>query len=177
MSQRSARLHSLVAALGLAVVPLATTGCMMLLNGSARERAVTAAREYNEGIRWGRWNEVARQIEPTKRESFVARHERLNDELEFVDYEILSVTVKPTTPTEKDTVALARVHYEWTLRSRGLVERTDTEQRWKEENGQWVLEQEVRTKGAPLTCFDEKEVLPVKTAAATTPGVPTARVQ
>ncbi len=71
-----------------------------------------------------------------------------------------------------------RVHYEWTLPSAGLVEHTDTEQKWKEEGNQFFLQEEVRTKGSPLPCFDEKTAT-TTTVAATRAGdtVPTASAQ
>ena len=51
--------------------------------------------------------------------------------------------------------ATSRVEYTWSLKTVGLVEKTTTEQKWEEQNGEWVMVSETRIKGAPLTLFDE----------------------
>ena len=56
---------------------------------------------------------------------------------------------------KKHDRATARMVYTWTLKTVGLLQKTNTEQKWEETNGDWIMVSETRTKGAPLTLFEE----------------------
>jgi hypothetical protein len=135
-------------ALSLAFVALAA-GCM--LDGySAREKVATAAREYNDGVRWGRFEVAAEHVQPEKRRRFVERHKALEEELEIADYEMTGIELDG-----KKERATAHVEYTWTLKRVGLVEKTATEQVWELAGGRWIVASETRVRGKPLSLFDE----------------------
>jgi hypothetical protein len=140
---------ALMAAVALAA--LASAGCMLGDGYSARDRVTNAARDYNDGVRWGRYDRAVQHVTPERRQRFIERHKGLEDELEFDDCEVVDLDVD----TKNKTRATAHVEYVWTLKREGLLRKTATEQVWVEKGGRWVVDSETRTKGSPLSLFDE----------------------
>jgi hypothetical protein len=128
-------------------------GCIAGMGYSTEDRVTQAARDYNEGVRWGRLEKAADFLNKESRDRFYERHKNVEDELEIADMEIVSLTVDKS--DKKVTRAVANVEYTWTLKRVGLLEKTTTEQKWEERSHDWVLVSETRKKGSPLTIFDE----------------------
>jgi hypothetical protein len=137
---------------GTALAVLVLPGCAGM-GYSTRDRVTTAAREYNDGVRWGKWEQAASHIDKDDRAHFLERHVALEDELEIADYEMIALDIdKSDRKKEKIT---ARLNYTWTLKRQGVVQKTTTLQRWEERDGGWIMAGEQRIHGAPLTLFDE----------------------
>src|SRR5438270_715498 len=58
--------------LALAAAVVAFAGCIAGAGYSTRDKVTEAAREYNEGVRWGRYDQAARHV-PTDARDFVQR--------------------------------------------------------------------------------------------------------
>jgi hypothetical protein len=141
--------------LTLAALTLVCGGCIMGAGYSTRDRVTQAAREYNDDIRWGRYELAKKHVPSDVRKTFVDRHKALDDDLEIADYEMVALEIDKS--DKKKTKVTAQVEYTWSLKRRGLVERTSTQQFWEEHDGEWVMAREERVKGAPLTLFDEPQ--------------------
>ena len=129
---------------------IALTGCIGAMEYSTLDQVSIAAREYNQDVRWGRFDKAAKHVPVDTRQRFIDKHTNLEDELEIADFEMSGVEVDKTKKT-----ATARVEYTWSLKSRGIVEKTTTRQKWERRDSEWVLASEERVKGAPLVFFDE----------------------
>ena len=129
---------------------LALPGCMAGMGYSTMDQVTNAAREYNNDVRWGRYDQAAKHVPSTDRQRFVERHSSLEEDLEIADYELVNIEVD-----KKKQTASARVDYSWTLKTRGIVEKTTTRQKWERRDLEWVLASEERVKGAPLVLFEE----------------------
>jgi hypothetical protein len=116
------------------------------------DRVTNAAREYNDDVRWGRFDQAASHVAKAKRQRFVERRSALEEELQIADYEVTGIEVD-----KKKNTATARVQYSWTLRSRQLVEKTTTKQEWEQEGREWIMAKETRLSGSPLVIFDEQK--------------------
>jgi hypothetical protein len=152
---------------GLAAPLLA--GCMTGAGYSLKDKITEAAQEYNAGVRWGQIDQAVQHIPVDRRARFVAQHNALEDELEIADCEMVHLEVD--SKQEKGT---ARVEYVWSLKRRGLVEKTSTDQVWVRKNGDWVVEKETRVKGAPLTLFEEPKTARAGASTAISPASHTA---
>ena len=144
----------------------AQAGCMM--SYSLTERVTNAAREYNDDVRWARFEQAISHVPKDARDRFLERRTALSEELEIADAEVIGIDVD-----RKNDRASVRVQYSWTLRSRQLVERTVTRQEWEMEGQKWVVRKEVRVAGRPLVIFDEHP----RPAVATEPEAVPAREQ
>jgi hypothetical protein len=133
---------------------LLSSGCMLMSNAySTREQVATAAREYNEGVRWGKLEQAAAHIPKDRRKQFFERHKTLEDDLEISDYEVVAIDVDKS--DKKHPKISTRVDYTWSLKREGLVHKTSTRQHWEERDSDWILFREERVKGTPLTLFEE----------------------
>src|SRR5690606_7867196 len=119
---------------------------------STRDRVTAAAREYNEGVRWGRYDQAVKHLPKEKRQAFLEKYEKYADELEIADLDLVSLDIDKAGKKDKIT---ARVEYSWTLKRAGIVQKTTTVQTWEERSGTFVLASEERVKGTPLVLFDE----------------------
>lgn len=136
----------------LAALAVLVTGCLMFDGYSAKDKVTTAAREYNDGVRWGQYELAAAHVAADRRQRFVDRHKALEDDLEIADYELTSIDIDP-----KKTRATAHVEYTWTLKRVGLLEKTITNQVWELADGKWIVASETRVRGKPLSLFDEPQ--------------------
>ncbi len=123
-----------------------------MMGYSSTEKVTLAAREYNEDVRWGRFDQAASKIIKEERNRFIEKRSNFGDDLEIADYEITGIEVD-----KKKQTATARVEYQWMLKNRQLLEKTVTRQEWEKRGFEWVIVKEVRVKGAPLAIFDEKK--------------------
>jgi hypothetical protein len=134
------------------LVPMVLAGCIDGAGYSTRDRVTLAAREYNEGVRWGQLDKAGNYLPKESRDRFFEKHKAVEDELEIADYEMTRLEVVKG----KKNKATARLEYQWSLKRRGLVEKTVTEQAWEELDGKWLMCGEKRISGAPLTLFEER---------------------
>src|SRR6185312_12758017 len=132
----------------IALVPL--TACIAALGYSSMDQITTAAREYNEDVRWGRYDQAAKHVPSDTRQRFIDQHANLDDDLEIADFEMSSIELD-----KKKQTATARIDYTWSLKTQGIVEKTTTKQKWERKDSEWILASEERVKGAPLVLFEE----------------------
>jgi hypothetical protein len=125
-------------------------GCITGAGYSSRDRLTDAARDYSSSVRWGKFDTAASHLPKEERVRFLDCLGRLEGELEIADYELVSVDVDAGRGR-----GTARVDYMWSLKRRGLVEKTSVEQVWTRTDGQWLLASETRVRGAPLPLFRE----------------------
>jgi hypothetical protein len=139
---------------------VALTGCIGAMEYSSLDQVTIAAREYNQDVRWGRFDKAAKHVPVDTRQRFIDKHSNLEEELEIADFEMSGIEVDKTRKT-----ATARVEYTWSLKSRGIVEKTTTKQKWERHDSEWVMASEERVKGAPLVFFDEPKAAAGKEVA------------
>ena len=133
---------------------LLCSGCIAGMGYSSLDQVTNAAREYNNDVRWGRFDQAAKHVPTDTRQRFIDKHANLAEELEIADFELTNIEVD-----KKKATATARLEYTWSLKSRGIVEKTTTKQKWEKRDGDWVLAREERVKGSPLVLFDEPKAV------------------
>jgi hypothetical protein len=138
---------------------LGLSGCITGMGYSTVDQVTNAAREFNNDVRWGRYEQASVHVPRDKRQRFVEKRTMLEDQLEIADFELVNIVID-----KQKSTASARVDYTWMLKERGIVEKTTTRQAWERRDGQWIMSSEMRVKGAPLSLFDE----PARQATTTT---------
>jgi hypothetical protein len=124
---------------------------------SRREQLLAVVKEYNDGVRWNRLEQSAIHLAPSDRRHFADRHAPLADELEVTDYDVTRVEID-----QKHDTATVVVDVQWSMKRRGLLERTVVEEKWSLHNGDWLLTRESRLRGAALPLYDEPEAKSAK---------------
>ncbi len=115
---------------------------------SSRDELKLAIQDFNEGVRWGKVEQSAARLPVDLRAGFAERYAGLEDDLEIMDYDVQRIDWDRAADR-----ALVRVDMQWSLKRRGLVERTIVEEEWLKKGG-WVLVAAKRLKGSPLPVFE-----------------------
>ena len=115
-----------------------------------KDLLVMAIREFNDGIRWGKIDISATHLPLPSRKLLAERFGRVEDDLEVVDYDLQRIDVAPGGKN-----AVVRVDMAWSLKRRGIVDRTVLEQIWEEQSSGWFMTKQTRIKGVALPIFED----------------------
>jgi hypothetical protein len=107
---------------------------------------------YNRYLRWGDIDRAAEFLPPVSRNAFLESHEDVEDDLVIVEYNVTRLQIDK----ERGT-ATSRAELKWHTERRLILEETAVDQTWQWHEGNWVLVDERRSKGTPLTIFAERE--------------------
>ena len=151
------------ALLALMVVMVAPAAACVTPRQNRQDSLVRIAHEYNDGLRWGRYQDVTAHLAADEAERFLARTGRLGDDFEMADDEVSSINFK-----DGGTSADVSVDFTWYNQRRGLVRRTIVAQEWRFGDGRWVCAAQRRVRGDRFPLFPEPiaESLPPSAASA-----------
>ena len=110
-----------------------------------RQKLTMATYHFNEGLRWGRYNDVFPVVDPEVLDSFKALHEGWGETLLESDAEILE-----TVYDDKQHKAVVSVRFTWYRKSEMVVHSTVTRQHWEYKNSGWVMMAEEHLSGTPF---------------------------
>jgi hypothetical protein len=134
------RLPISVALLALA----ALTPCTSCVAPAERreESLMKIAREFNDGLRWGRDDQVYRCLSPADMHSLQARKADLGEDFVMADHEMKSIQIVPG--VEKATVV---AEFTWFNQRRAVVKKSTVEQKWEWHDGRWMVTEQTRIAG------------------------------
>jgi hypothetical protein len=118
---------------------------------------VRVAREFNDGVRWRRNQDVVAHLTAEEGERFVARARAVGEDVEVADQEVSSIRF-----LEGGQSAVVTVDLTWINTRRALVHKTVVAQQWRLQDGRWVCAEQRRVHG-------ERFPLVPEPAAAATP--------
>lgn len=130
-----------------ALVLLATVGSVPVAAGclpsqTPAAKASEAARDLNSSMRWGR-TEVALEYASAKdRADFLERHAGWHVSQRILETELAGLYMVDATH------AIVQVDVEWLLEDDTNLRSTRLEQKWSEQAGKWLLQEEKRISGA-----------------------------
>ena len=135
---------------------------LVLLGGCASHQKRTdslleTSVRFQEGLRWGRYEDAASHVPPADRETFLDEHDELSDSLRIDDYEVIRVHFR-----ESHEEAMVQVKYTWHLDGEGIVKETVTDQRWQLHGTAWWMEEEAIKRGADMPGLEGKKKAPEK---------------
>ena len=132
--------RAMVATLLLGVVALAFACATPAEN--RREGLVKSAREYNDGLRWRRYQDVTPHLAADEAQAFLVRAGALGDDFQMADQEVSSIRF------ENDGLrAAVTVQFTWYSQRRGLVRSTVVSQDWRYGEGRWLCAAQRRLSG------------------------------
>jgi hypothetical protein len=139
------RLGSLLVGLGLLF-----SGCASGDGMQTKLRDATSG--YNASLRWGDIDRAAEYLPAEAQMRFMSQHEDVDDVLVIVDYEVTRLDLDKRTG-----VAASRAEISWHTDRELIVRKTAVDQVWQFHEGRFVLVDERRRSGRPLTIFAEPE--------------------
>ncbi len=93
----------------LALLLLASAACVTPIIPPTMPAVDEYAREYNNDVRWGRWQEAASQVEPERRKAFLALFDDADQPYRFTEVEVLNT--KPLTEDGTEMELLVSLEY------------------------------------------------------------------
>jgi hypothetical protein len=139
------RVRSLLVAAGLLVA-----GCASGDGMAMKLRDATSG--YNGSLRWGDIDRAAEYLPVEAQMVFMAKHDDVDDALVIVDYEVVRLDLDKSTG-----IAASRAEISWHTDRELIVRKTAVDQVWQFHDGKFVLVDERRRSGRPLTIFAEPE--------------------
>jgi len=119
----------------------AAIGCVTPTQ-NRQDSLVRIVHEYNDGLRWGRYQDVTAHLAADEAERFLARTGALGDDFEMADDEVAAINFK-----DGGTRADVTVDFTWYNQRRSLVRRTFVAEEWRFQDGRWVCAAHRRVRG------------------------------
>jgi hypothetical protein len=115
------------------------------------ESLIKIAREFNDGIRWGRDDQVLRCLSPGEAQLLQARRADLGEDFVVADHEVKSIQVVPG--SEKATVI---AEFTWFNQRRAVVQKSTVEEKWEWVEGRWMVASQRRISGDRFPLVPER---------------------
>ncbi|MBC8132675.1 MAG: hypothetical protein H7X95_06810 [Deltaproteobacteria bacterium] len=132
-----------------------------------QDNLIRITRQYNDGLRWGRYQDVVAHLAADEAAKFLARTGSLADDFEMADHEVTSISFK-----DQGMRAEVTVDFTWYNLRRSLLRKTLVGQDWRFVEGRWICAVQRRVRGDrfPLVPEQIAEVAPSQPAPS--PGPP-----
>lgn len=108
-----------------------------------------SVRSYNDGVRWGRFENAALRIPPKERSKFVDDSDERAKDLKITQYDVVNVEQKG------DREAKVHIKMEWYSDREGTVHETHAMQTWERRGKDWMMVDEARLKGTEMPGLPE----------------------
>ena len=123
-------------------LPLLFAGGCVTPSQNRQDALIRVAHDYNDGLRWGRYDHVTPHLAMDEAERFLARTGALADDFEMADEEIAAIEF-----SEGGTRADVKVDFTWYNQRRSLVRRTLVTEEWRFHDGRWFCAAQRRVRG------------------------------
>jgi hypothetical protein len=147
--------RSLLAA-ALAPLALALAGGACTPAQNRQDVLLRSVHEYNDGVRWKKYERVMHHLSPEEARRFAARAGTFGDDYEMADEEVVSIEAKNEDRTRADVT----VNFSWYDRRRALVRKAVILEEWEFTDGQWLCAKQRRLQGDGFPLVPEAEPPP-----------------
>ena len=127
-----------------AVWILGFTACSAAID-SSEDKLRDAVNQLNEGVRWGRIQDVLVHIGPSSHQHFLELHKDFGNALQVTNYEVVNTIIDMEQGTAEIGVKLT-----WYRIDEMEVHETVLSQRWEKHENRWLLTAEAYRSGTPL---------------------------
>lgn len=110
-----------------------------------KEKLSKSAFMFNEGLRWGRYDDVLPVVDQKHLEHFMDVHKEWGR-----DVQISSAEIASSTYNEEDRTARIQVTFVWYRKKEMVVRTTVTLQNWEYREGHWIMVAEEFKSGDPF---------------------------
>ncbi|PRQ03011.1 hypothetical protein ENSA5_19500 [Enhygromyxa salina] len=114
------------------------------------DKLYDSTRAYNRSLRWGDWDRAAEYLPSASADAFMDSHQAVEDRLVVLDYQMTRLEVDKV-----NGVAASQVEISWHTADHLVVRTTNVNHLWQWYEGRWVLVDERRSGGKPLSIFAE----------------------
>jgi hypothetical protein len=113
------------------------------------ETLAESVRNYNDGVRWGRFEVAAIHVPAKLRTTFVDEADARAKDIKITQYDVVAVDQRT------DREAHVHIKLEWYKESEGTVHETHAMQTWERHGKDWLLVDEARLRGVEMPGLPE----------------------
>jgi hypothetical protein len=128
---------------------LVVAACGPGLGAVSEETLTDSVRDYNDGIRWQRWDNAAAYLPQPERSKWLDDQDALAKDLKITEYDVVRVTPKG------DKEAKVQIKMSWYKANEVTVHETHAMQTWEHHGKKWVLVEEERQRGDEMPGLPE----------------------
>ena len=125
------------------------TGCITP-GQQKQDTLLRNSREFNNDIRWGRYDTAAGHFEAAEGLRFLKRADLVGEEIVIADHEMTSIKFGEP-PVKAKTVA----YFEWYSKRDLVIHKTSVEQSWEIIGGDWRVTSQRRLRGERFPLITE----------------------
>ncbi|MCP4601362.1 MAG: hypothetical protein GY847_12700 [Proteobacteria bacterium] len=126
------------------LLALLHTSCAGLGQGRS-DKLRDAIFYFNEGVRWGRLQDVLSRIDPDSEAHFLEMHKDFGTKIQLTAYEIVNTKINL-----EEGVAEVGLKLTWYRIDEMVLYETVIVQHWKENEREWYMEREEYRSGTPF---------------------------
>ena len=128
---------------------LAILGTVLISCGVATPNKQDTLKEsvllFNEGVRWGRLQDVLPRVAPEHADNFIEMHKDFGKTIQISDYELIN-----TKANWEDKQAVVTVQITWYRNTEMELHTTILSQKWEQVGVDWVMMAESFVSGEPF---------------------------
>jgi len=122
-----------VIALAAVMTVLSTMACAPSANSLGKSLAF-ASFEFNDGVRWRKYQQAAKRLSPKIRDAYLDHAEKTDEKVNVSEIDLLRTKID----VQKKTAEL-RFRFIWHLTSRGIVRKAVLVEHWKQIKDVWFV--------------------------------------
>jgi hypothetical protein len=107
-----------------------------------------ASFEFNDGIRWRKYQQASKRLSPVIRDAYLDHAERTDEKINVSEINLLRTKIDIKLKT-----AVLRFRYIWHRTDRGLVRKTVVMEHWKQIKDVWFVMKILRASGKEFPLF------------------------
>ena len=134
--------RTLLLALAVPVAGAGLIGCLTPAH-NRQESLLRTVHEYNDGLRWKKYERVMGLLSPEEARRFAVRAGTFGEDYEMADEEVVAIEPK----NEDGTKATVTVGFSWYDRRLSLLRKAVIVEDWSFTDGQWLCERQRRLRG------------------------------
>jgi len=161
--------YSFVLVLPFALSVAAGLGACVTPSHNRHEALIRTVHEYNDGLRWKKYERVMGLLSPEEAGRFAARTGTFGEDYEMADEEVVAIEPK----NEDGTKATVTVGFSWYDRRLSLLRKAVIVEDWSFTDGRWLCERQRRLRGDGFPLVPEA-VSPPAEKTPTAPSPPPA---
>jgi hypothetical protein len=136
-------MRRLASAFALALPLAASVGACVTPAHNRREALLRTVHEYNDGLRWKKYERVMGLLAPEEARRFATRTGTFGEDYEMADEEVVAIEPK----NEDGTKAEVTVAFSWYDRRLSLLRKAVIVEDWTFTDGRWLCERQRRLRG------------------------------
>ena len=107
-----------------------------------------ASFEFNDGVRWRKYQQASRRLSPVIRDEYMDHAEQADEKINVSEIDLLRTKIDI-----KRKAAVLRYRYIWHRVNRGIVRKTVVVQHWKQTNSVWSVMKILKASGKEFPLF------------------------